>query len=1340
MPNWITVKRKGGGPKQTKKKARTENEEKKTPNLSKEMCILRTGVRDGEFIIGLTKATKNTVMQVFFPEGKMYHPSKMYVEATTDIDFRDKFNNIKFFADQTLEQRKHYISSHIDENAPEHTSSHMGMLNDIPGVEIILYSVGGESIIDDERPNLYDDLIGERISVNDFYARIPGGGKTKYEEVAETESNFARRHSLALRGDIWKVQTTKSNLPTTYYLDLIGGTISSTHPREGQKVSSQRSFQVNLNIPFMNVGIKDNRVEMLEVVDSFTSQTFRRENWKNLKKFNASFANYEEYFDEVYDEIRWFTPAIHKSLLQKLIRTRCTHVRLFYKDKLIPADAVLFVSFVILVTDGGSFVPDISRFVRGCESAFKRIGVALGEDTYSSFEFINAMLGAALASQEYPEFQPTEELVAYAITGSIEAQKDPRAWDYDVKIDLSKKAENLVLSMPFYLLNTLGSFESDIGLLQSIGLHPNKLVKGYEKRRGMEIMPIEYSLDQHSLTIIAHFFPPKNQTYTDVFKHLWVTGTGRNARKTDCAHVTPDVAQAQRQLWLCKTSSKTEIESDNNQAIQLHSNIHWSWMAGMLNKISVSVQDPETKKTIRCQVFVHPDVEGKFVAIQPATREKAAEDLSEDVKDAAIKEAMHLLEKEGKPIKNKWLGIDGTAYFKDVSDEDNTKVFYLNRERWSDVCSKTLNLPAVLPLTETNSSNSFHVMDDVFFTNCCDQVLTHKSSKQGSLIMKWRECLDLIVNSMDAENIARLSMYIRPLNQIIELFKISRDGSATYLDVSWRDTVVFRALIYFCAIAPGVIRIDNSMRFHITDLRVWAIIRNEIFNKLNAGYTPTKWTAKLEDTRELYAHQKAAVEQIQDRFTNSRRGNLIWIPVGLGKTFIVTSVIGWLLKTNRMPKYCIYSGTPSSMTSIIADIEGFGKLPVKKVDYKLSSKDRQLFEPHKINIIEHDQMRIASKHMLSIASECLFIIDEFHLTMNDTKRTSIALEMAKLSWNFIGMTGTLIKDKSSKGVIQWVSQVVDFEVDDKNYWVAIASLVSRKIALPIKQDRVFKEIKMLPDEREKYLNSIEKKFGGNANNTDLKTAGNICYEAVERGIIETALELQHVIRDPNNKDKKVFEPKDSVEYYFECKWRKATIIRRKGNGSYDLINMDFREKMREESFLKDLENKTEDEKDKLKHKLKLTFVQHDVELENPRPIFIVAKGTTMQNNIADALRNRGLRVFCITSKNSIKLTPTDDKLYDAVITTGNHSTGYTLTKADTMITSVYYSNQATRDQLEGRICRVGQDAKVVSTIVLHTGILTYTLKHYEDARTLRMTMEDLAEIVSFEEATKIQNK
>jgi hypothetical protein len=64
-----------------------------------------------------------------------------------------------------------------------------------------------------------------------------------------------------------------------------------------------------------------------------------------------------------------------------------------------------------------------------------------------------------------------------------------------------------------------------------------------------------------------------------------------------------------------------------------------------------------------------------------------------------------------------------------------------------------------------------------------------------------------------------------------------------------------------------------------------------------------------------------------------------------------------------------------------------------------------------------------------------------------------------------------------------------------------------------------------------------------------------------------------------------------------------------------------------------------------------------------------------------------------------------------------------------MITSIYFSNQATRDQLEGRILRVGQTAAEVNVHILHTGILTYTKDHYEDARSLRMSMDDLAEAV-----------
>jgi len=1235
-----------------KNKTAKANKEIKEPKLTNEMCILRTGIRSGEWIVGCTKATLNTCMQVFFPPDVIYHPSEQYVNATEHTEYRDKFNNFEFFAQMTTEERINYCKSNVKPSAPEYQNNN-GYLNDIPGVKIRLFSVGGDSIIDNENFNLYDELMdGELHLLEDFYKLIPGGSKVKYDDMSETPLGnvVGSRHSLAFRGSIWKLKPMRAEQETNFYLTLIGGKISETNPvRPDQRSPSQRNFQCVIRVPELNKeGKTQEIVQVVEVVDSYSSKTFKRENWKNLFKYYDYFQEYEQYFNLVYKEIKWFTPSLHKSLLQKLIRTRCNYVRMFYdKHVLVPAAAVLFVSFVILVTDGGSFVPDIRRFVRGSESAFKRIGVAAGEDTYSTKNFINAMLGAALAAQDYPEFEPTEELVAYAIHGSIEAQKDPRAWNYSTKILLKEKADNKEWRLPFYLLHTLGSFESDIGLLQSIGLNPEKLYHGWDSRQPVEIMPIEYCLDQHSLTTIAHFFTPKPQTFTELFQHLWHTGTGRNARKVSMKTSNPngidvpfDIEQAQELLWLCKTSPRQEIPVEANKMIEIQTKIDWSWMAGMLEKIRVKVV--VDRKSIECHVFAHPELEGKFVAIRPASREKAAEDLSEDVKEIAIDAAKEILKTTGKPVKNKWLGIDGTAYLRTVQLGESLE-FYLDNHLWRDVCEKKLLVPALQPIVQFQS---FDVMDDNAFATCCRVVFTRSSSIQGAVIENWNFYIQEFLKKLSPDALARLAMYIRPLRENIEMYRISRDGTSTYLMTSWKDTFVFRFLIYLCAIVPGVLRVDSSLKFHILDFRVWSQIRENILSELQKKTDrSTSWEdVQFRDERKPYAHQEAAIEQIVSRVNHNRRGNLIWIPVGLGKTLIVTSVIGWLIKNKKMPDYCVYSLPPSAIDSIMKELEK-GHLPYHLVNYtkKDAESNRVMFQKHKINLIKHDNMRVAGDHLLSIAPNCFFIVDEFHLTMNDTQRTSFALEMAKLAQNFIGLTGTLIKDKSSKGVIEWVSQVVEFEVNEKNYWVAIAALVSRKISLPIRQNRIFKEIRMDENERKRYLSFVERKFGGNASSTNFAAATKVCYEVIENGIIELVL--------------KIATP------------------------------------------------------------------------SNPRCVFVVAKDGQSQRRIADALTKVEKRVFCVSSKQSITLTPLDQKLYDVVITTCTHSTGFTLTQADTMVTSIYFSNQATRDQLEGRILRVGQTATEVNVYILHTGILTYTKDHYEDARSLRMSMEDLAEAV-----------
>jgi hypothetical protein len=70
--------------------------------------------------------------------------------------------------------------------------------------------------------------------------------------------------------------------------------------------------------------------------------------------------------------------------------------------------------------------------------------------------------------------------------------------------------------------------------------------------------------------------------------------------------------------------------------------------------------------------------------------------------------------------------------------------------------------------------------------------------------------------------------------------------------------------------------------------------------------------------------------------------------------------------------------------------------------------------------------------------------------------------------------------------------------------------------------------------------------------------------------------------------------------------------------------------------------------------------------------------------------------------------------------------GWTATWCTTMLTSVYPSNQATREQMEGRINRLSCERKVRWTERLHTGILTYVLKNHVKAQSLSHVLQQLA--------------
>lgn len=146
---------------------------------------------------------------------------------------------------------------------------------------------------------------------------------------------------------------------------------------------------------------------------------------------------------------------------------------------------------------------------------------------------------------------------------------------------------------------------------------------------------------------------------------------------------------------------------------------------------------------------------------------------------------------------------------------------------------------------------------------------------------------------------------------------------------------------------------------------------------------------------------------------------------------------------------------------------------------------------------------------------------------------------------------------------------------------------------------------------------------------------------------------------------------------------------------------------------------------KICYKKIIELTNEKLSVENKNCIFIVAKNINDQYFLSDHFN---VRKFLIEKDNSIFLTDKsvedgNEKDYKVVITTSKNSEGYTLTRSDTMITSVYPSNNATREQLEGRINRIGSNYKTVYYYIVHTGILTYILHNHNNAKSLSVALK-----------------
>ena len=137
-------------------------------------------------------------------------------------------------------------------------------------------------------------------------------------------------------------------------------------------------------------------------------------------------------------------------------------------------------------------------------------------------------------------------------------------------------------------------------------------------------------------------------------------------------------------------------------------------------------------------------------------------------------------------------------------------------------------------------------------------------------------------------------------------------------------------------------------------------------------------------------------------------------------------------------------------------------------------------------------------------------------------------------------------------------------------------------------------------------------------------------------------------------------------------------------------------------------------------------------IQEGRGVFVVARDNEHQIKLRDMfLAQLGIESFLVTNKASLNLTDESVKEgqtdWKIVITTIKRSEGYTLTRLSAMVSSVYFSNEATRNQMRGRINRIGQNNDRVIYHVIMAGLLEQVNDRYQEAKNLQTLLARMVE-------------
>jgi len=612
-------------------------------NNIKALNVEYTGLRSNEILLGIQQQSQGCMIEIRFADNIIVPPktgrvNELLNDGQNAMKLRDNFHTIPFFTSMTVQERKQWLENHSKEKVL--------FFQQYAGCEIRFLRMGGKVMIDqvtEEDRRLL--MQGQFHSINEIIKMIKP--KNPGSKAAAT--------TMLFRADNWKIvppnlpsnsislsNEVKNKLPKLYLPNEIPSSLLSTSAPSKKnelliKTEKQKNKETNKNIIQTSDTINKPKKEFLleyerneksnsnafQLLVEFDEDDSRSHDAKSFLETIAQWKGYsKEEFQEIAAALDWFSPAHLKSLLQKLIRFGAREVAIptfsivpiilstinemnspneppknngyevSVSYKTYKSEYVLIVVFVTLLCSAGSFVPDIQEYVTGRVSAYKRLGIIIGEDSFSDNpQCIECLFAAALLTKEDRLISPTIGWVLQCIEWLENALHESRIFMYDrgtniqyaainnnaLEGNLSKKSnvkksrshtanevdqvketnDSSTIGSPwerlYPMICSLKSFEGDLKLFADIAKYHGKqgilrLDDFHNELTRPEVMNMEWTLDQHCAVAIAYYFPyswllnsnsqeksddnniDENCDFAALFRYLWEQGTSRNFR------------------------------------------------------------------------------------------------------------------------------------------------------------------------------------------------------------------------------------------------------------------------------------------------------------------------------------------------------------------------------------------------------------------------------------------------------------------------------------------------------------------------------------------------------------------------------------------------------------------------------------------------------------------------------------------------------------------------------------------------------------------------------------------------------------------------------------------